>query len=38
MMLMINDLFHLIFLFITNQFWWWALELGPMFKGFFVRC
>ena len=36
-MSMIDNLFHFIFFFITNQFWWWALELGTMFTGFFVR-
>ena len=33
----IDDLLHLIFLLITNQLWWWALELGSMFLGLFVR-
>ena len=36
-MLMIDNLLHLIFFFITNQFWWWVLELGAMFTSFFVR-
>ena len=35
--LIINDLIHLIFFFITNQLWWWVLELGPMFESLFVR-
>ena len=33
----IDNLFYLIFFFITNQFWRWVLELGLMFFGFFVR-
>ena len=36
-MLMIYNLLHFIFLFIVNQFWRWALELGPMLMSFFVR-
>ena len=38
MVLMINDLLNLIFFFVTNQFRWWVLELGPIFRSFFVRC
>ena len=34
----INDLLYLILFFVTNQFQWWVLELGPVFPGFFVRC
>ena len=36
-MLMIDNLLHLIFFFIINQFRWWVLELGAMFMSFFVR-
>ena len=35
-MTVIDNLLHLIFLFITNQFWWWTLKLGARFISFFV--
>ena len=34
----IDDLLHFIFLLITNQLWWWVLELSSVFLGLFVRC
>ena len=36
-MLMIYNLLHFILFFVINQFWRWALELGPMLADFFVR-
>ena len=32
-----DDLLHLVLLLITNQLWWWVLELGSVFLGLFVR-
>ena len=34
---MIDNLFHFILFFVTNQLWWWTLKLGSMFMSFFVR-
>ena len=37
MISVIDNLFYFVFFLISNQLQWWALELGSMFRGFFVR-